>query len=114
MSLRGAALVTAGLLGALLLTLASMYWERRGPELVENGNLCGPNRDEICWEPALKGGLPLAWVRDIPTISVPGKLHWAEDRVDVAAFWIDVAFWFGVLALLRRVTPRASPRPPPR
>ena len=100
---RRIALVVTAALGALWLTLASVGWERRGPELVENGNLCGPARDEICWEPALTGGFPLAWVVDIPTISVPGELHWAEDRVRPGAFWLDFAFWFAVLALTGRI-----------
>jgi hypothetical protein len=101
-------LVAAGLLGALLVTLLSVHWERQGTELVENGNLCGPNHDEICWEPALEGGLPLAWVRDIPTISVPGEVHWVEDHVRPAEFWIDLAFWFAVLAIAWRVLRRRS------
>ena len=107
-------LVATGLL-AILTTLASVKVERRGPELVEAGNLCGPNMDQLCMVPALSGGFPFGYLVDSPNVSVPDKLGFGEDHFDGARFGLDVVVhWlvlFVLLLLVRGLMQRASDAP---
>ena len=82
---------------AFALTCLSCGYERRGPELVVVGNLCGPSTSELCYEPALKGGFPLPYIYDSPAASVQGQLSLAEDKLRPGAFAIDVLFYFVIL-----------------
>ena len=88
---------------ALVLTCASFWYQRRGPELVVTGNLCGPNTDQFCYEPAFKGGFPLAYIYDSPGISVYGKIALVEDRFLRGRFLIDVLAYFLVLMIAGRL-----------
>lgn len=99
-------LIATGLL-ALLTTLASVAYERRGPGVVEAGNLCGPDMDLICWVPALSGGFPLGYLVDNPNISVPNQLSFFEDRFDGARFALDVVVHWAMLFVLARLAQRA-------
>ena len=96
---------------AMVTTLLSVGWERRGPEQVAAGNLCGPQMDQICYVDALKGGFPLGYLTDNPNISVPDQLSFVEDQFDGTSFAIDVlVHWIVLLALallVRRVIERA-------
>ena len=87
--------------------------QRYGPELGVFGNVCGPSGNELCYEPLLNGGLPLPYFFDDPGISVRGALHFAEDRIRVVPFMLDVVLIGAFLSLvvfigrahLRRNTP---------
>ena len=81
---------------ALTLTCGSFRYQRRGPELVVVGNLCGPKMDEFCYSPVLKGGFPLAYIYDTPGVSVEGKLSLGEDKFRVGRFVLDVLIYSGV------------------
>jgi hypothetical protein len=87
---------------ALTLTCSSFGYQRRGPELVVVGNLCGPNTDEFCYAPVLKGGFPLAYIYDTPGVSVEGKLSLMEDHFRAGRFLLDVLMYFalGMVALV--------------
>ena len=82
-------------LAALALTCGSFRYQRRGPERVVVGNLCGPKMDELCLAPVLKGGFPLAYVYDTPGVSVEGKLNiFGEDRFRAGRFLLDLLIYF--------------------
>jgi hypothetical protein len=88
-------------LAALTLTCGSFRYQRRGPELVVVGNLCGPKMDEFCYSPVLKGGFPLAYIYDSPGVSVEGKLSLGEDKFRGGRFVLDVLIYFALgLAVL--------------
>jgi len=103
---RAELVVATGLL-ALLTTLASVKYERRGPGTVEAGNLCGPRMDEICRVPALGGGWPLAYLVDSPSISVPDQLGFFEDDFRREPFAFDVLVHWAALLVLARLARRA-------
>ena len=109
-SAHGVELLVATALLAVLTTLASVQYERRGPEMVEAGNLCGPRMDEICLVPALSGGWPLGYLVDSPNISVPDKLGFVEDRFDRTRFLLDVAVHWAALLLGATLMQRAMRR----
>lgn len=91
-------LVALALVSALTLALLSVSVERIGPELVQDGNLCGPSGNDPCYKPALKGGFPFAYLYDQPGISVQGQLAFIEDEFRVGGLILDIAVYF-VLAL---------------
>jgi hypothetical protein len=84
---------------ASALALLSVFVERTGPELEQYGNLCGPRFDEPCYRPLLKGGLPLAYLFDMPGVSVEGQLSFGEDTLRPAAFLVDVGVYFTLILL---------------
>ena len=112
---RQAGRLVATLLLALVTTLASVRIERRGPEQVEAGNLCGPRMDEICRVDALTGGWPIGYLVDSPNISVPNQLGFFEDHFRRGAFAMDfLVHWIVILALAlltRRITDVCLNRP---
>jgi hypothetical protein len=77
------------LLVSACVTLMSVGIERRGPELAQYGNLCGPTSDQPCMQPALKGGFPMAFLVDIPGVSVENQLALIEDRFVFLGFAVD-------------------------
>ena len=72
-------------------TLVSVGIERRGPELAQYGNLCGPTHDQPCMQPALKGGFPMAFLVDMPGVSVENQLALVEDSFVPLGFAVDWA-----------------------
>ena len=100
---RGFTLRIAGLslAGAVALAALSSLIERKGPELVAYGDLCGVAGNEPCLKPVLKGGFPIAYLYDRPGVSVERKLAFVEDRLEPLAFALDVgAFWAAIVAAL--------------
>jgi hypothetical protein len=85
---------------ALSLALLSSEVERTGPELVQDGNLCGPTVNEPCLKPVLKGGFPVAYLFDVPGVSVQGKLSFGEDEFRPAAFVLDAGVYFAAMLLI--------------
>lgn len=86
--------VFAAACAALTLTCSSFGYQRRGPELVVVGNLCGPKTDQFCYAPVLKGGFPFAYIYDTPGVSVEGKLSLGEDKFRGGRFLLDVLIYF--------------------
>lgn len=85
---------------ALSLALLSSEVESTGPELVQDGNICGPTFNEPCLKPVLKGGFPVAYLFDVPGVSVQGKLSFGEDEFRPAAFVLDAGVYFAVMLLI--------------
>jgi hypothetical protein len=77
------------LLVSACVTLVSVGIERRGPELAQYGNLCGPTHDQPCMQPALNGGFPMAFLVDVPGVSVENQLTLIEDRFVPLGFAVD-------------------------
>lgn len=88
---------------AVTLTLLSVLIERNGPELAVYGNMCGPKHDQLCYEPVLKSGFPMAYVFDAPGTSVERDLG-LEDRLSITAFLVNIVLYF-VVALLFGLVP---------
>jgi hypothetical protein len=92
---------------ALLLTFVSSNVERTGPNFAAYSNFCGSTNDQLCMEPTLNGGFPLAYLSDTPGISVEGKLSFGEDEFRTTPFLFDLAGYFAVLTVgsgvMRRV-----------
>jgi hypothetical protein len=104
--LTGLALITA-----IMLAFLSVYVERIGPEQAVYGNLCGPSGSDFCYEPVLKGGFPVAYLFDMPGVSVERQLSFGEDNLSVGALVLDIAVYFAtvlliMLAVLRRRSAR--------
>jgi hypothetical protein len=97
----------AKLAGLLLVSAAvaflSVKIERRGPEFVQFGNLCGATHDQPCMRPSLKGGYPLTFLVDTPGVSVENQLFLGEDQFVPLAFIVDWAICAAALWLLYRV-----------
>jgi hypothetical protein len=93
--------VLVAAVAAFILTCASCAYQRRGPELVVVGNVCGPSGNDLCYEPVLKGGFPLAYIYDAPGVSVQGKLDLGEDKLRPGAFALDVFAYFVALLVAR-------------
>ena len=91
---------------AVALALLSVRVERRGPERVVYGNVCGPTVSELCYRPALKGGFPFAYLFDAPGVSVENQLAFVEDDFRPGAFASNVALYFAVIVLGVRVLAR--------
>ena len=81
---------------ALALTAGSVFIQRVGPEMSISGNLCGPTRDQFCYEPALKGGFPFAYLYDKPGLSVEHQLFLEDEFKGV---WF-IADWLVYLVLV--------------
>jgi hypothetical protein len=88
--------ILSAAVAALTLTCGSFAYQRRGPELVVVGNLCGPKMDQFCYAPVLKGGLPLAYIYDTPGVSVEGKLSIGEDKFRGGRFLLDALIYFAL------------------
>lgn len=103
-------LICLSFLLAFTLTVGSFFLQRNGPELIEFGNLCGSLPNELCYEPVLKGGFPIAYVFDAPGISVPRQLG-PEDSFSLGAFALDLAIYFFLgLVAIGGVSHRGSKR----
>lgn len=82
---------------AAVLALLSVNVQRTGPEVVEYGNMCGPNSSDPCYEPELKGGFPIAYLIDAPGVSVEHQLSLGEDDLHPEALALDVALYFAAI-----------------
>jgi hypothetical protein len=102
-------LIGLALVAALTLALVSVEVERVGPELLEYGNLCGAAHIDPCYEPALKGGFPFAYLFDAPGISVQHQLTFVEDDMHGWPFSADVAVYFAALLLVVLFIARRRP-----
>ncbi len=96
-------LLIIAFIAATTLALLSSNIERIGPELVQDGNLCGPGGNDPCYKPALKGGFPLAYLFDQPGISVPGRLSFFEDTLFVGPLVFDIAVYFVIILFAVRL-----------
>lgn len=85
---------------AFALTLLSVRVQRVGPEQAVTGHVCGPTRNDACFADVLKGGFPLAFLFDKPTISRPNQLGFGEDSFRPGAFALDVTIYLLALVLL--------------
>ncbi len=92
------------LMSAVTLTLLSVSVERKGPELAPYGNLCGPRHHDLCYEPQLKGGFPIAYLFDSPGTSVERNLG-LEDKLVPGALFLDIALYFVIVLLAVRLVP---------
>ncbi|NKI97120.1 hypothetical protein [Rhizobacter sp. SG703] len=91
---------------------SSVRIERRGPELVQYSDMCGPLHNQPCMRPTLKGGFPLAFLVDMPGVSVENQLSVGEDQGDPLAFVADWGLYAACLWLLHGVWRRlGSSRP---
>lgn len=88
------------LITAITLALLSVYVERIGPELAVYGNLCGPSGSDFCYKPVLKGGFPVAYLFDMPGVSVERELSFGEDNLSVAALVLDIVIYFATVFLI--------------
>lgn len=80
----------------LLLTLLSVFHIRLVPTVF--GNLCGPNGDELCYEPLPQAGFPFAYWLDQGGISVVGHLG-SEDYFAALAFGADFLVYVLIVTL---------------
>lgn len=101
--------MTLILITAITLALVSMRIEQTGPELIEYGNLCGAAGNSPCYEPALKGGFPIAYLVDAPGISVQRKLSFGEDNLHAAALVANIAVYFAILMAILWAVKRRKP-----
>jgi hypothetical protein len=88
------------------LAFLSVLFERRGPEQVQYGNLCGVTFDQPCYRPELKGGFPFAFLFDTPGISVENQLSFAEDQLFLSALALDIAAYVVVVFLSLSIASR--------
>jgi hypothetical protein len=93
---------------ANVLALLSVLIERTGPELSSYGNMCGPTASDPCYQPALKGGFPLAYLVDVPGVSVEHQLSFAEDHLRLEALSIDIASYFAAILFVVWIAARGS------
>jgi len=102
------AVVGVALVVAIILALVSVKIERLGPEQASYGNLCGPEQNEQCYQPVLKGGFPFAYMVDDPATSVLRQLG-PEDDLLMGPLLVDICLYFALLLLaiqLLRPRPR--------
>lgn len=99
-------LVCLFFIAAIALALLSSNVERIGPELVQDGNLCGPDGNDPCYKAALKGGLPFAYLFDHPGISVEGRLAFFEDTLHLGPLVLDIAMYYAAILLAVRLLSR--------
>lgn len=90
------------------LALLSVLIERTGPELLSYGNMCGPTAGDPCYQPALKGGFPLAYLIDVPGVSVEHQLSFAVDHLRLEALSVDIASYFAAILLVVWIASRGS------
>jgi hypothetical protein len=86
------------LVAAITLALLSFSVERIGPELAAYGNLCGPRHNDLCYKPVLKSGFPIAYLFDVPGVSVERQLG-PEDKLLVGPLIFDIAIYFAICLL---------------
>jgi hypothetical protein len=91
--------VSVAVMLASALTLVSVLVEQTGPELVQQGNLCGPSKSEPCYRPVLKGGFPFPFLFDAPGVSREGQLAFTEDNLNVGALLLDISAYFAAIML---------------
>jgi hypothetical protein len=91
--------VTVGLVLATALALLSVLVEQTGPEVVQQGNLCGPSANEPCYKPVLKGGFPYPFLFDAPGVSREGQLAFFEDNLNAGALLLDILAYFAAIML---------------
>jgi len=96
-------LIGFALVAAIILAMLSVSIERIGPEPVEYGNMCGPQGNDPCYKPALKGGFPMPYLFDAPGVSVERKLSFGEDQLSVGALVVDIAVYFVAIMLATRL-----------
>lgn len=94
------------LIAAIMLAFLSAYVERIGPELAVYGNLCGPSGSDLCYKAVLKGGFPLAYLFDMPGVSVERKLSFGEDILSTGALVLDIVIDFATVLLIMRAVAR--------
>jgi hypothetical protein len=95
------------LLATLAITLSTMsvFVQRTGPESAPYGNLCGTSSNDLCLEPVLKGGFPVAFLFDQPGVSVEHRLSLGEDALHIGAFVGNTILYFvGVMLLAYTMT----------
>ena len=110
--MRRTAVVMLLFIAAFVVTLVSVRFERVGPELVITGNVCGPTNNDACYAKVLKGGFPVAYLFDTPTVSRPNQLGFGEDDFRAAPFAVDVAAYLGILAFALRLSNRRKRHAP--
>jgi hypothetical protein len=117
-ALKTASLVCLTFMLANALALLSVLIERTGPELLAYGNMCGPTSSDECYQPALKGGYPFAYLTDVPGVSVENDLFLGQDDLRFEALAFDIAFYFAAIHIViwvatrsRRLTGRFRRRP---
>ena len=109
--LRKLSVIAFSLIAAVVLALLSSYVERVGPELAVYGNMCGPSGSDFCYKPVLKGGFPIAYLFDMPGVSVERELAFVEDQLFVGRLMADITFYFAlVLIAIRFVSHHRSSR----
>jgi hypothetical protein len=105
---RVAAPFVAAAVAAVVLTWASIFIERHGPQFIILRETCGANGKDYCFDPVLKGGFPRAYLFDTPI--TPGTLRLSEDSFRRGAFWLDVLLYFATLVLGREAVARFRAR----
>ena len=109
--LRKLRLIAFALFTATMLALVSSHVERIGPELAVYENMCGQSGSDFCYKPVLKGGFPMAYLFDMPGVSVERQLSFGEDTLSVGALILDIAIYFAtVLLVFLAVSRRRSTR----
>jgi hypothetical protein len=83
------------------LAIGSVGIQRTGPERGAVSFTCGPAADEPCYGSLLNGGFPLGFLYDIPTEAGRGRLG-MEDHFRPLPFLANIAFFFGLLAIVWR------------
>lgn len=90
-----------GLALALALAILSSFIQGEGPEFASYGNLCGPATNEGCYKPVLKGGFPLAYLFDMPGVSVERHLSFGEDTLHPVALVLDITiYWSAIMFVI--------------
>ena len=84
-------LVSLALISAIMLAVLSVFVERLGPEMVQYG--------DSDFKPVLKGGFPVAYLFDMPGVSVERSLSFGEDILSVGALVLDIVFYFMAVLL---------------
>lgn len=77
------------------------------PQLAQYGNMCGPSTNDPCYEPALKGGFPVAYLFDAPGVSVEHQLSFGEDDLFLGALTLDIALYYAIALLVIVVVTRS-------
>ena len=67
-----------------------------------------PSISDPCYQPALKGGFPLAYLTDVPGVSVEHRLFIGQDDLRVEALAFDIAFYFAAILFVVWIVSRGS------
>jgi hypothetical protein len=103
-------LMGLAVIAAIALALMSVFIERTGPELVQYGNLCGPAALDPCYQLALKGGFPVAYLFDAPGVSRERQLAFGEDKLHMGALIADFAVYLAISIAVAWVVSRRHKR----